>query len=182
MAFQARTPDPEVQQALETYGHKLNKKKDEIKRELRALVAQNSRPAPAFEVDSYTSAGKVKLSDLKGKVVLLSFWYPGCGPCRGEMPHIEAALKGIDRNKLVYLGVNGLRDQDGFVLPFMKGTGYSFTPLGASGGITEAYGVRAYPTNLLIDQDGNIAYSRFMVNAANEKMLELMIRSLTDAS
>src|SRR5262245_58942794 len=154
MAFQSKTPDPEVGAALETYSRKLNKSNEQLRQELRAAVARSSKPATPFALDSYTSPEKVKLEDFKGKVVLLSFWYPACGPCRAEMPHIEAAIKGIDRSKFIYLGVNGQRVQDRFVLPFMKGTGYSFTPLGGTPEMVRQYGVRGYPSNFLIDQDG----------------------------
>ncbi|HLF45440.1 MAG TPA: redoxin domain-containing protein [Chitinophagaceae bacterium] len=176
--FQARTPYMDAKAALEKYGQKLGKSKEQVKQDVRAEVAKNSRPATPFELDLYTSKGKMKLENVKGKVVFLSYWYPGCGPCRGEMPHIEAAIKGIDRTKFAYLGVNGYRDQDGFVLPFMKGTKYSFTPLGADDKVVKDYEVRYYPTNFIIDQDGRIAYSRFMVGADNEETLKLMIESL----
>lgn len=179
LAFQARTPDPKVKTALEQYGRKLGKDMVQIQRELRTVIAANSRPAPEFALDTYTGE-QVKLTDLRGKVVLMSFWYPGCGPCRGEMPHMEAGIKGIDKNKLVYLGVNGLREQDDFVRPFMQASGYSFTPLGGTDEMVKAYGVHAYPTNFIIDQDGKIAYEGFMIGGTNETMLELMIRSLID--
>ncbi|GEP97662.1 hypothetical protein CCY01nite_39220 [Chitinophaga cymbidii] len=178
IAFQAKTPFPDVKDSLALYGKSLGKNETRVKAELRAIIARNSRPALPFEVDSYPAGKKVKLSDYKGKVLLLSFWYPGCGPCRGEMPHIEAGIKDISKDQLAYAGVNILREQDDFVLPFMKGTKYSFTPLGATEAIVKDYKIRVAPTNLLIDQDGNIAYYGFMIDADSEVMLKLMIQSL----
>ncbi|HLF45441.1 MAG TPA: redoxin domain-containing protein [Chitinophagaceae bacterium] len=176
--FQARTPYMDVKDALEKYGQKLGKSQDQVKKDVRGEIAKNSKPATPFELDMYTSDKKMKLSDHKGKVMFLSFWFPGCGPCRGEMPHIEAAIKGIDKSKFSYLGVNGLREQDGFVLPFLKGTRYSFTPLGADENVTKDYGVRGYPSNFIIDQEGRIAYSGFLIHADNEEAVKLMIDSL----
>ena len=178
IVFQSLTPYPEVKDSLETYGSKLGKSAATVKTDVRAAVAGNSKAALPFELDTYPSGKKVKLEDYKGKVLLLSFWYPGCGPCRAEMPHIEAGIKNIDKNKMAYAGVNILRMQDDFVLPFINGTKYSFTPLGASEAIQKDYNIRYAPTNLIIDQDGRIAYSHFMINAGNEKMLEMMIQSL----
>ena len=178
IVFQATTPYKEVKKKLETYGSKLGRSIDQVKKDVRVAIARNSRPATPFELDEYTSDQKMKLADLKGKVVMLSFWFPGCGPCRGEMPHVEAAIKNIDRSKFAYLGVNSYRDQDDFVLPFMKGTKYSFTPLGADENVTKDYGVRGYPSNFIIDQEGRIAYSGFLIHADSEEMLELMIQSL----
>jgi hypothetical protein len=69
--------------------------------------------------------------------------------------------------------------QDDYVLPFMKGTGYSFIPLRATNDwAQEKYGVRGQPTNFLIDKEGNIVFANFRTTADNERTLELMIRSL----
>lgn len=178
IVFQAITPFPDVKDSLELYGKSLGKNEAMVKSDIRAAIARNSVAALPFEVDAYPAGKKVKLSDYKGKVLLLSFWYPGCGPCRGEMPHIETGIKTFGKDKLAYAGVNILREQDDFVLPFMQGTKYSFTPLGASEAIKKDYKIRVAPTNLIIDQEGKIAYSNFMVDANNEVMLKLMIESL----
>jgi thiol-disulfide isomerase/thioredoxin len=183
LAYQARTPDRTVAKEMEKYGSKLNKSTDQVKRDVRAAVAKNSEPAPSFVVDSYTTPSKkVRLEDFKGKVMLVSFWYPACGPCRGEMPHMEAGIRNLDRSKFVYLGINGHRNEDAFVDGFLKASGYSFTPLGASPDTTGQFGVRGFPSNFIIDQDGRIAYSGFMVDEASEETLELMLRSLIDVS
>jgi len=178
LAFQAKTPMRTVKKALEAYGGKLNKSQAQIATELKALLVKNSKPATPFDLEQYGINNKVNLEELKGKVVLISFWYPNCGPCRAEMPHIEKAIKQIDKEKLAYLGINGLRGQDGFVLPIMNSEKYSFTALGADEKVTNDYGVFAYPSNFLVDQDGRIVYSGFMLHADSYDMLTLMIENL----
>jgi len=115
--------------------------------------------APDFEM-SLTSGQKVKLSDLKGKVVMLQFTASWCGVCRKEMPYIEKeiwqkhknnkdfALYGIDREEPVET-----------VLEFIKKTGVTY-PLGLD---TDAqiFSLYAEPDagitrNVIIDRNGKI--------------------------
>ena len=80
---------------------------------------------------------------------------------------------------MVYLAINIVRDQDDYVLPFVKNSGYTFTPLAEDPkrdkGNLKSPGA---PTNYLIDQEGRIIYSNFMIHGDNERMLELMIDSM----
>jgi len=120
------------------------------------------------------------LADYKGKVVLLTYWFPGCGPCRGEFPHFESVLKKFNRNDVAYLGLNVEPLQDEAVVPFLKESGYTFTALHDSrkrvkGNLDDN---NSEPTNFLIDQKGRIVFSKFRIDENNEKTLELMIKEL----
>jgi thiol-disulfide isomerase/thioredoxin len=146
--------------------------------------------APPFNLQQYGSAGTVSLAKLRGKVVLLTFWFPGCGPCRAEFPHFEAVMQQFRNKDVVYLGINVLRDQDEYVLPFMTKTGYSFLPLkstpdaGTIGGKeTQQYGVRGEPENFVIDPKGRIVYSGFTIDDADgESVVKHMIESVLNTS
>ena len=136
-----------------------------------------AKQATNFSLENYLSVGKTALSDYKGKIILLTYWFPGCGPCRAEFPHFESVLKSFNKNEVAYLGLNLEPSQDEAVLPFLKQTGYSFTPLhddrGRQKGNLTADGA---PTNYLIDQKGRIVFSGFRIDAENERTLELMIK------
>jgi thiol-disulfide isomerase/thioredoxin len=124
---------------------------------------------------------KVSLSDFKGKVILLSFWYPSCGPCRAEMPHLENVLKDFDRDKIVYLAINVLPKEDSLVKNFIKKGNYSFMPLNddlyGNKGVLKA---QSFPSNYLIDKDGKIVFKNFLINKDNEEVLNLMISDLLE--
>ncbi|MGZ3929511.1 MAG: TlpA disulfide reductase family protein, partial [Mucilaginibacter sp.] len=122
---------------------------------------------------------KLNLKDLKGKVVLLTFWFPGCGPCRAEFPHFQAVINKFIGKDLVYIGINVSPLQDPYVVPFLQNTKYSFIPLrGTAEFARNNYGVEGEPENFLIDKDGKIIFKNFRIDNNNHRTLELMISSL----
>jgi thiol-disulfide isomerase/thioredoxin len=175
----APTPEDELRAPLLAFGVRLGKTPAQVDADIWKLRDAAAKPAPEFALQRYDSPAQVSLSGLRGKVVFVTFWFPGCGPCRGEFPHFEnvvAQFKG--QTDLVYLAPNGIAKQDDYVLPFMAGTKYSFLPL-KGGDSPAAYGVRGYPSNFLIDRDGRIVFANFRAHdAASELTLQRMIESL----
>jgi thiol-disulfide isomerase/thioredoxin len=179
VSLEAKTPDDDVKNALLKYGAKLGRDAKQTDNDIWAAREKTIKAAPEFSLGLYTSDKTASLSDYKGKLILMTFWFPGCGPCRGEFPHFESVLKKFKEKEIVYLGINVFPDQDDYVLPFMQGTKYSFIPLrGNADWAAKTYKVRGEPTNFLIDGEGRIVFSNFMINANNERMLELMISSM----
>ncbi|WP_419803618.1 TlpA disulfide reductase family protein [Mucilaginibacter sp.] len=122
------------------------------------------------------------MADYRGKVVLLTYCFPGCGSCRREFPHFESVLKKFNGNDVAYLGLNVEPSQDAAVLPIIKENGYTFTPLHDSEErIKGNLGTIGQPTNYLIDQKGRIVFANFRINQENEKTLELMIKEILAA-
>ena len=100
--------------------------------------------------------GNLSLSSLKGKVVFLNFWATWCGPCRDEMPSMEALYGSFKNKGLEILAVN-LRESPKAALDFMRNNRLSFpTVLDTDGRVSGAYGIQAIPTSFLIDRDGQI--------------------------
>ncbi len=179
IALESKSPDDHIRSCLTTLGAALKKSNSDVEKDIWQAREKFITQAPPFELGLYTSNKKAALSDYKGKVVLLTFWFPGCGPCRAEFPHFESVLKKFKRNDVAYLAVNVMPLQDDYVLPFLQGTDYTFTPLrGTAEWAEQKYNVSAQPTNFLIDGDGRIVFSNFQINENNERMLELMIASM----
>lgn len=179
----AKTPGENTKAAISKYASKLGLTAEQTVMDIANARKKNTYQAPAFALDMYTEKRKATLDEYKGKVVLLTFWFPGCGPCRGEFPHFQEVVNKYSKDELAYIGINVFPEQDDYVVPFMKGTGYTFTPLRSTAEwAQEVYKVRGQPTNFLIDKEGNIVYNNFMINSNNQRMLEMMIESLLKKS
>jgi thiol-disulfide isomerase/thioredoxin len=179
----AEDPSPALQTALYGYGAKMGKDQAAVKADIYQNLSVKAKPATPFSLKKYIGEGNASLSDYKGKVLLLTYWFPGCGPCRAEMPFFENVVKQYQNNQLAYVGINIVAEQDEYVIPFHNSSGFSFTPLadvkGRDKGNLENYG--AAPTNFLIDKTGRIIFSDFRTGAENETHLKMMIDLLLDA-
>lgn len=116
--------------------------------------------APDFELPALESK-KVKLSDFKGKKVLLNFWATWCPPCRMEMPHMERFYEDFREKDVVVIAVNVSTTEKSVddVPKFVKQFELSFpVVLDEKGDVSETYQVIAYPTSYIIDSQGVIRH------------------------
>jgi thiol-disulfide isomerase/thioredoxin len=125
----------------------------------------NGTPAPDFT--AYTPDGKpVKLSDYKGKVVVLDFWATWCGPCQSSMPHLEKIYRQVRDKDVVVLALCVWDEKDAYKkwVAAKKGV-FSFPTLFDPAGRAEnniakaKYQVTGIPTQYVIDKAGRIAAS-----------------------
>jgi cytochrome c biogenesis protein CcmG/thiol:disulfide interchange protein DsbE len=135
------------------------------------------KTAPNFTlVDS--KGASVRLSDYKGKVVLLDFWATWCHGCKTEIPwYMEFQQK--YRNKgLSVIGV--AMDEDGWksVKPYIEETKINYTIVVGNEELAKKYGADSLPVTLLIDREGKIAESHAgMVDKATfEKDLQMLVQ------
>ncbi|MCW8901039.1 MAG: TlpA family protein disulfide reductase [Gammaproteobacteria bacterium] len=101
------------------------------------------------------SGKNIKLSELRGEVVMLNFWASWCGPCRKEMPLLEKIHKKYKRLGFTLLGVN-VEQNSSAAKKYLKDVKVSFPVLFDSTNKTsKLYDVSAMPTTILIDRNGN---------------------------
>ncbi|TAM98642.1 MAG: TlpA family protein disulfide reductase [Chitinophagaceae bacterium] len=182
----AKFPHDKTRETLFEYGRKLGKDEKRVNADVWEQCEKTAKQAHPFTLRDYLTNDSVSLSDFHGKTVLLTFWFPGCGPCRGEFPHFQKIVNEFKAKgeNIVFLGINVEPKQNEYVIPFMKGTGYSFIPLeGNSDWAQKSYGVYGEPTNFLIDGNGKIIFTGFMIqDEYEEQMLKLMINSMMDTN
>ena len=118
----------------------------------------------------------LRLSDLRGKVVVLNFWASWCPPCRWEMPAFEAIWREYRDQGVVFVGIgegDTVKDARGFAED--KGITY---PLGldTTAQFARQLSVLQLPTTFLFDREGN--QTRKIVNVANEGVLKVFLAGL----
>jgi thiol-disulfide isomerase/thioredoxin len=121
----------------------------------------NRKLAPDFTLQDATGKA-VKLSDFRGRVVLLNFWATWCGPCKVEIPwFIEFQQKYGRRGELGGLAVLGVSlDDDGWtsVKPYVEAKKMNYTVTVGNDDLSALYGgIEDLPTTLIIDKSGHIA-------------------------
>ena len=123
-----------------------------------APVDNVRKTAPDFTLDDAQGAA-IRLSDYKGKVVLLDFWATWCHGCKTEIPwYMEFQNKYKDKG-LSVIGVS--MDDDGWksVKPFIEANKMNYEVVIGNESLAKLYAVDALPVTLLIDREGNIAVS-----------------------
>ena len=112
----------------------------------------------------------VRLSDYRGKVVLLEFWATWCPPCRASIPGIERISKAYKDKGLVVLAVS--LDEGGWdsVKSFISNNGMTYTVLKGNDEVSASYQVRTIPMLLIVDKEGRI--SKRYLGFGNEDDLE----------
>lgn len=122
-----------------------------FKQEAEHIAGLIGKPAADWTLKDLNGQSH-SLADYRGKVVLLDFWYRGCGWCTKAMPEMEKVADDFKNDPVVLLGMNTDRDEKDarFVAEKMH---LNYTTLLARG-IDKDCGVRAFPTFILIDSNG----------------------------
>ena len=101
---------------------------------------------------------KVSLESLKGKVVLINFWFINCPPCRMEIPDLNALKTEYAGKNVAFLAITF--DRKNQVSEFLQKNPFDFQILPNARGIIETYGVQGFPTSVVIDKEGKVVNSK----------------------
>jgi peroxiredoxin len=120
-------------------------------------------PAPDFSMNLFDGQ-PLRLSDLRGKVVVLNFWASWCDPCKREMPAYQAVAADAGSDvRIVGIGLKNDKDADARAFAEKYGVTY---PIGRDAGgassallgpIETAYGINFAPTTIVIHPDGTVS-------------------------
>jgi peroxiredoxin len=147
-----------------------------------AGTAQAAAPAPGSLAPDFTlrtgSGPNLRLSEQRGKVVLLNFWATWCGPCREEMPHLNRLHEKYKASGFTLLGVN-IDDDSRAALALATKLGVGFPVLlDADKSTSRLYDLGAMPSTVLIDRDGKVRYLHRGYRGGFEQTYEQQIREL----
>jgi peroxiredoxin len=135
-----------------------------------ALLVKGT-PAPAFSLR--TAEGQpVKLSDYRGKALLLEFFATWCPHCQAEAPHLRPLAKSMNQAKYAFVSINADSEDAASVFAYHRYFGLPFPSLldpgspagsfhqqGGAGPVTTSYGLEAYPTFYVIDPRGHVFWA-----------------------
>ncbi len=140
------------------------------------VLAIEEKPAPAFNLKTLSGqvVGPAQHAD---RVVILDFWATWCGPCRKQMPALQAVeADAALKNQVVVLSINTDDPDAGrevLVKGFMTKNDLSFDVLMDTGSVASLYGVNRIPTIVVIGPGGKVHYARSGV--LNESRLRELI-------
>ncbi len=118
------------------------------------------KPAPAMSLATL-DGGRLRLDQLRGKVVLVNFWAVWCPPCRKEMPSMGRLAEKLAGRPFAILGVN-MGDTPDDIRGFLKQVPVSFPILlDSEGGQLKPWQVFAFPTSYVVDKQGRIRLGLF---------------------
>lgn len=128
--------------------------------------ADNTQPlAPEFTFTGYNGS-VYRLTDLRGKVIVLNFWANWCIPCHAEAPTLQRLWGDLHTRDVIFLGVSQddmPADAQAFIDEFQLGY-----PNGPDNGLADLFGVHTLPVTIIIDRQGYITDRLFSAITANE--------------
>jgi thiol-disulfide isomerase/thioredoxin len=145
-----------------------------LKGELRGIFPELGRPAPEV-VSQDLNGKKVKLSDLRGKVVVLDIWATWCPPCRRMIPHTRKLVEKMKDRPFVFVSISVDAKKE-TVVDFKKENSMPWTHWwNGLGGIVNDWDVEGYPTIYVLDTKGVI---RARIDEADNEAVEKAVEQV----
>ncbi len=126
----------------------------------------STKPFPAFSVTSLDGR-KYESAALRGKVIVINFWYIGCGPCKAEMPELNRLVKDYAGKEVVFLALTF--DDAENLRAFLKQTPFTYEIIPDSQGLVDQLSLTAFPAHYVLNQRGE---SELMLYGSGEKNVE----------
>ncbi|MFP9112646.1 TlpA family protein disulfide reductase [Flavobacterium sp. RHBU_3] len=115
---------------------------------------------------------------LRGKVIILDFWFTTCAPCIKEMPELNKIREEFGTDEVAYFGITFSEKEK--VEKLLKNVKYDYTIVADSKELCDKFGIMFYPTTLVIDKKGKIVYTgEFMGMKEKPKDIRKLLKKLT---
>lgn len=143
----------------------------------KSLASDLFEPAPSVELKTL-DGGRMNLAALHGRVVLLNFWATWCGPCRTEIPELNALQGDLQSRGLSVVGISWDDSEDG-IREFQKEIAQHYTvAVGGEGLQAKFAGIHSLPVTIVIDREGRV---RQRIIGARDRMgFDAVVKPLLD--
>lgn len=155
---------------------------------LKTGIVNASTGAPAvirdfnydFELQDLEGNRK-RVSQLRNKVLFVNMWATWCGPCRVEMPSIQALYNDVDTSRVAFLMISVDDEEDQHkVRRFVTDKGYTFPVYTLAGSLPELLEVRSIPATFVVAKNGKVVMKESGVANYNTKKVKKFLRDLSD--
>jgi cytochrome c biogenesis protein CcmG/thiol:disulfide interchange protein DsbE len=145
-----------------------------------AVMEEISEPAPDFELPLLSDPERsVRLSSMRGDVVVLNFWATWCAPCREETPTLQAASTRWGPEGVRFLGVD-VRDDDSAARAFVEEFGVTYPSASdPASSLADDFGYFGYPATYVIDERGVMRFE--FVGAVDGAEIDRAVRVVLEA-
>jgi cytochrome c biogenesis protein CcmG/thiol:disulfide interchange protein DsbE len=144
------------------------------------IAAGKRPPAPDFELELLDGSGTLRLSDLRGKVVVLNFWASWCDPCKEEASVLQAAWERWRDEGVVVVGVDA-QDFKSDARRFAARYGVTYPSVyDGKGSTLGRFGVTGFPETYFVDRQGRLVGERVQGPLTEERLnrnIEVALRS-----
>ena len=176
------TPDFYMDKKKEIKVAVLKLSTEEEKKMLQEMQAQMSGESELIGTNaSIFSAtdmhgNKYSLDSLKGKIIVMNFWFVQCKPCIMEMPELNKLVERYKDEEVVFLAF--ATNDKSKIDTFLKKKSFSYHIIPSSKKIAAKYKVSSYPTHIIIDKNSKITYATAGLSATTISDIEKAIESL----
>lgn len=154
-------PEPYVDDQKKVKLFLLRKATEEEKNRIKQVMNQNQpggqpmlgQEAKNFEATDL-SGNSYTLENLRGKVVVLNFWFVECKPCIMEMPELNKLTEKFNQQEVVFLGL--ATNDENKIRNFLKSREFKYNLVPNTKAIADTYQVFGFPTHVIIDKQGKI--------------------------
>jgi thiol-disulfide isomerase/thioredoxin len=136
------------------------------------LVCKQAMPFSVTDINGKNYS----LESLKGKVIVINFWFVECKPCVMEMPELNKLVEKYENKDVVFLGL-AINEKDK-IEQFLKKTTYKYNTVPAAKDVIDTYGVTSFPMHIVIDKNSNITFAVNGLGPTTTDDLDKMIDSL----
>jgi peroxiredoxin len=134
-------------------------------------------PAPDFALPAMDGS-ELRLSDLRGQVVMINFWATWCGPCRQEMPLLQQLQVKYEPLGFTLVGIN-VEPESAGARTWLEKVPVTFPILfDRQNQVAERFGVQGMPSSVFVDRSGKVRYVHRGYQPGDESKYADVVRSL----
>jgi peroxiredoxin len=146
----------------------------ELSESEKKLQAHVNKPAPEFAFKGLNGK-RYSLAHLKGKVVVLNFWYTQCGGCIQEMPKLNELTQSYSGKDVVFLAITF--DDKAKVNAFLAKKAFDYTIIPNARKSCVDYDLDGYPTSVVIDRNGIV---RFITDSIKDDVKSQLAKAIDE--